>query len=1205
MNLPYTAVVTPEGNFMWGRIDGLDPGYYTLTVAARNKYGTGPSSSTYSVHVGEPLPLAPEDLDVELDGDEATLSWAPPSDTGGLPIIGFQFKLYRGGAVVESAVLSPGELSVVRSGLDYGQSYRFQVAAITSRGTGDSTSYGFAPFRVPDAPTDVVVRLNDSALDVSWSPPVFDGGRQIDSYRIVVSPGGTSVVVTDGTSKSITGLTNDVDYTFVVYATNEAGESNASATSVPRAPVSQLLDTDGDGLPDILEERAGSNSLLADSDFDGLDDAVEVLQLAGLTSSTNPESAGDGVGDASSDADNDGLSNLAEVNGGTDPANPDTDGDGLDDGAEADAGTDPLVTDTDGDGLSDAQELDLGFDPLVGDSDDNDTEDALEPITRTIVDEDGDVTIEAAVDGAAADVIGIHAETVSGRALVGSVTASIRLVSGSFDDLNGAVGARGARPDPSAAITFELPPSHPVAGREFVAYAWDEATTSWVPADNDVQASATNHSVTVHSAALDTTYAVVDLEEWRAQARVCDAAANDDAALDVEVIVDNRPSVAYGDATGERFRAASAVLGTLRPGDEASLRTFGFDINYASRAIFLTPDFTGDYVEDGAGTSVDQVRDTLADLADADLDYTTTDESPWIGEGYAEAALGGLDVPDSGSNASHSGNGSGAGIDGCRNKAVLMVTDGLLVPAAAPTGLPTGYVPLRQRTAPPVHVIDIGPGGATAQWLRDLAQQTGGSYAHVATLDVSDLWTREHPATDPGPVDYVSDDDGDGLSNWVETHGIRTAANLNMSSEYQSATFYTDPQNADTDGDGLLDGDEVGDPLTPVEMGGWTSDEPITTYNVVSDPQSEDGDGDDIADVDEVEVGLNPLNADPDGDGLDDGGEAAWGTDPRNRDLDADGYLDGYEADHAEEGYDPLEQNERVSTETWVSQFSLGAFCGDVEVCRRPTIAWLTGNIASGVLVYGDLRDLIWSIFEGDYGNTAIIAVGFIPEIGDGIEAAAKIAKRLPDLSGAALTSARKMLFNAEDAVSFVEHMRSGYPALVTKLESRGMSGDDLARLLRDNDPVHLTRILDHPRARTAPYQGDDLPFFMTTGGEGEVFLRRQLSQPEDVRPDALYLGASRPSLCGGCRSPDAVVETTVDGEVVKELYESKVGFVRGVFANRQIAKDKALLLGDENVAKVEWHFFASARTGKIGPSERLLAALDDAGIDYYIHLPQ
>ncbi len=87
------------------------------------------------------------------------------------------------------------------------------------------------------------------------------------------------------------------------------------------------------------------------------------------------------------------------------------------------------------------------------------------------------------------------------------------------------------------------------------------------------------------------------------------------------------------------------------------------------------------------------------------------------------------------------------------------------------------------------------------------------------------------------------DNDNDGLTN------------------EQEERLNTDPNNPDTDGDGLQDGEEL------LQLG--------------SDPLKRNSDGDILDDWQEVKVyGTDPTKTDTDGDGVDDGLEIAQGTDP-------------------------------------------------------------------------------------------------------------------------------------------------------------------------------------------------------------------------------------------------------------------------------------------------------------------------------------
>jgi hypothetical protein len=101
-----------------------------------------------------------------------------------------------------------------------------------------------------------------------------------------------------------------------------AGAGGAGGSGGASGP----LDTDGDGISDLDEERLGTDPLHADSDSDGIPDK-------------------------------------AELEAGLDPMRADTDGDGLRDGEEGAARTSPLDPDSDDDGVSDGDEVSLGTDP--------------------------------------------------------------------------------------------------------------------------------------------------------------------------------------------------------------------------------------------------------------------------------------------------------------------------------------------------------------------------------------------------------------------------------------------------------------------------------------------------------------------------------------------------------------------------------------------------------------------------------------------------------------------------------------------------------------------------------------------------------------------------------------------------------------------------------------------------------------------------
>lgn len=136
-----------------------------------------------------------------------------------------------------------------------------------------------------------------------------------------------------------------------------------------------------------------------------------------------------------------------------------------------------------------------------------------------------------------------------------------------------------------------------------------------------------------------------------------------------------------------------------------------------------------------------------------------------------------------------------------------------------------------------------------------------------------------------------ADDDNDGLRNWLEAY------------------CGTDPQAADTDGDGLTDYEELfitlTDPLLADTDENGTPDgeedfdgDGLTNWQEIrlnGNPYMEDTDGDGLTDAEEYHYGTRLDQADSDGDGLSDKIEIDVGTYPLNPDSNYNGIGDGEE----------------------------------------------------------------------------------------------------------------------------------------------------------------------------------------------------------------------------------------------------------------------------------------------------------------------
>ncbi|MGJ8640823.1 MAG: DNRLRE domain-containing protein [Opitutaceae bacterium] len=159
-----------------------------------------------------------------------------------------------------------------------------------------------------------------------------------------------------------------------------------------------------------------------------------------------------------------------------------------------------------------------------------------------------------------------------------------------------------------------------------------------------------------------------------------------------------------------------------------------------------------------------------------------------------------------------------------------------------------------------------------------------------ADSDDLDNTTELSIGTNPGNPDT----DGDGLLDGEEVSGeFNPYQTLVDGDEPTSAPgLETDPTIADTDGDGVSDGDEL-----------------FTTNGSLSNPRSTDTDGDLLYDGFEVANGFDPADfsgddsfGDPDMDGVDNYNEQEFGIDPHDSDTDDDGLLDGGDFSNDETG---------------------------------------------------------------------------------------------------------------------------------------------------------------------------------------------------------------------------------------------------------------------------------------------------------------
>nr|MDO8112337.1 PQQ-binding-like beta-propeller repeat protein [Candidatus Sigynarchaeota archaeon] len=99
-------------------------------------------------------------------------------------------------------------------------------------GSFDNKMYCLPMISVPTAPRGIMATTGAEMVNLTWSPPVANGGSAITGYRIYqsIALGNETLIATIGnvTTYASTGLTNGITYYFKVAAVNAAGTGNNS-----------------------------------------------------------------------------------------------------------------------------------------------------------------------------------------------------------------------------------------------------------------------------------------------------------------------------------------------------------------------------------------------------------------------------------------------------------------------------------------------------------------------------------------------------------------------------------------------------------------------------------------------------------------------------------------------------------------------------------------------------------------------------------------------------------------------------------------------------------------------------------------------------------------------------------------------------------------------------------------------------------------
>ncbi len=237
--------------------DLINGKYYDIMVTAKNGKGEGAASDIITAKpIG--IPGEPRDLTIEVSDWKAYLTWREPSDIGGGDDVDYNVYILnpRSGPELIAERIETEEYRI--SGLDNGVSYDLYVTAVNAIFEGERSGIvSGIPVGPPGEPRDLSINAGDGTADLSWSPPLHDGGDSFLSYKVYMGPKAddlSEVLETNGFQYSVDELTNGKTYFFGVKATNSFGPGHFSE-------IVRIVPMTAPGIPEIIFHEAGNGSI--------------------------------------------------------------------------------------------------------------------------------------------------------------------------------------------------------------------------------------------------------------------------------------------------------------------------------------------------------------------------------------------------------------------------------------------------------------------------------------------------------------------------------------------------------------------------------------------------------------------------------------------------------------------------------------------------------------------------------------------------------------------------------------------------------------------------------------------------------------------------------------------------------------------------------------------------------------------------------
>jgi fibronectin type 3 domain-containing protein len=209
------------------------------------EYGNNSPEWHFMMDYYAKAPSEPLSLSYKITGDKIDLSWNPPAQDGGYPVLSYM--VYRGDSENNLNIVNVTDnTGFIDTDAILGTTYYYAVSALNAIDEGRISQPVKIPMGyVPEMPVNVTGIFQNNQVNLAWEKPVRNGYFPIGTYKIYKGENEQAISTINTTanlSYSDSEITIGKIFYYKISAVNEVGEGNLSISIfvrigyVPSAP---------------------------------------------------------------------------------------------------------------------------------------------------------------------------------------------------------------------------------------------------------------------------------------------------------------------------------------------------------------------------------------------------------------------------------------------------------------------------------------------------------------------------------------------------------------------------------------------------------------------------------------------------------------------------------------------------------------------------------------------------------------------------------------------------------------------------------------------------------------------------------------------------------------------------------------------------------------------------------------------------------